>query len=336
MSGNPANRLDVVGSKRALFFSTGDPGYTGSCVQDPNYPPPPPVTSVQYARPDGFVLANGTWSGTYAAINETVGDATADPTFVASPTGPTAANVYEVTLSDVDTPVAMTGVVVRYRYAKSADSSGQTIKLSVQLRQGTRVVASKEHLNIPGVTTAGWQAGSFTLTQTEATSITDWTDLRLRIDPTTTANGQARQAQGSWAEVEVPPGAAASAARRCQGKIEIVGGNSFTAQATDIAPWAGLLMWQDGTLNGNGRGNNPVAKVDIGGQGSMNIAGTIYAPKALVTLRGNGSSDPTARTAAVQVIAWQFAIVGNGGLNMPYDATQLFGTPQAARKGLIH
>jgi hypothetical protein len=92
-------------------------------------------------------------------------------------------------------------------------------------------------------------------------------------------------------------------------------------------------MWQDGTLGGNGRGNNPVAKVDIGGQGEMNISGTIYAPAAKTYLRGNGSSDPTSATAAVQIIAWQFSIVGNGTLNMPFDPEEVTGSQQ---KGLVH
>ncbi len=39
--------------------------------------------------------------------------------------------------------------------------------------------------------------------------------------------------------------------------------------------------------------------------------------------------------AAVQVLAWQFQVGGNGVLNMPYDPDQFFGTPQTAQKGLV-
>jgi hypothetical protein len=73
--------------------------------------------------------------------------------------------------------------------------------------------------------------------------------------------------------------------------------------------------------------------INVQGNGGMNIAGTIYAPKALVKIAGNGESD--ADVAAVQVLAWQFQVGGNGVLNMPYDPDQLFGTPQAAQKGLV-
>ena len=101
----------------------------------------------------------------------------------------------------------------------------------------------------------------------------------------------------------------------CQGMIRLAGQADVKALATDIEPWAGLLFWQDGTLDGNGRGNNPVAMIDIQGNGGMYIGGTIYAPKALVKILGNGTSE--ADVAAVQVLAWQFQIGGNGILNMP-------------------
>jgi hypothetical protein len=237
-------------------------------------------------------------------------------------------------MSGVDTPADLTGVVIRYRYAKSGDDAGQPIDLTVELRQGTTVVRQEPpHTNIPGIDGGGWQDGSFTLTTAEAGSITDWWDVRLRFIASAGAGVEERTAQVSWAEMAVPPGTAAFEARRCQGKIELVGGNSFRAYPTDISPWAGLLIWQDGTEDGNGIGNNPVATVDLGGQGEMNIAGTIYAPKADCSLRGNSASDPADNTAAVQMLCWQFEIVGNGGLNMPYDPNLLFGSP---RKGLVH
>ena len=115
--------------------------------------------------------------------------------------------------------------------------------------------------------------------------------------------------------------------------IRLAGQADVKAFATDIEPWTGLLMWQDGTLDGNGRGNNPVAMIDVQGNGGMYIGGTVYAPKALVKINGNGSS--VADVAAVQVLAWQFQVGGNGILNIPYDPDQLFGTPQTARKGLV-
>ncbi len=333
MSGNPSNSLEAVDGTdigRILIFSTGDPDYTEACVQDPDYPAPPPVSWTQYARPDGDAGSDGDWTGTFVDISEETAD---DATLLVSPADPTDDNHYDVTLSGVDTPADLSGVVVRYRYSKTGDDAGQPIDLTVELREGTNVIASETHTAIEGVDGSGWQDGSFTLTTTEAGAVTDWWGLSLRFDPSSTDPPEGRQSQISWAEVEVPPGSGALAARRCQGKIELVGGNSFKAWPTDIAPWAGLLMWQDGTLEGNGNGNNPVARVDLGGQGTMNIAGTIYGPQAECSLRGNSAGDPADNTASVQMICWRFHIVGNGGLNMPYDPDQLFGNPQ---KGLVH
>jgi hypothetical protein len=103
---------------------------------------------------------------------------------------------------------------------------------------------------------------------------------------------------------------------RCvQGQISLAGQNSLKIWGLDSGPYRGLLMWQDG------RGSDPTAPISIVGQGAMNIAGTIYAPKANVKLEGNGSSTAV---AAVQIISWTWEIGGNGNLYMPYDPAQLY------------
>lgn len=154
----------------------------------------------QFARPDSLTGSNGTWTGTYASIDETPAS---DADFLASPSGPTTSNYYEVSLSDVDEPHTLSGITVRYRYAKSGNNSGKATHLTVELRQGSTVIASQSHTNIPGVAGSGWQAGSFTLTTMQANAITDFTDLRLRFGPSSTGGGQSRKAQVSWAEVEL-------------------------------------------------------------------------------------------------------------------------------------
>jgi RHS repeat-associated protein len=155
----------------------------------------------QFARPDGLAGSNGTWTGTYASIDEATPN---DSDFLASPSGPTSTNYYEVTLSDVSAPYTRTGIVVRYRYAKSGNNSGQTIALTVELRQGTTVIASQTHTNIPGVAGSGWQQGTFTLTLAQGNSITNFADLRIRFRPVGTGSGQKRTAQVSWAENQFP------------------------------------------------------------------------------------------------------------------------------------
>lgn len=159
-----------------------------------------PLTA-QFARPDAVASSNGSWMGTFADIDETPAN---DIDFLASPSGPTTSHYYEVSLSDVDVPYTRTGITVRYRYAKNGNDNGKTTNLAVELRQGSSVIASQTHTDIPGVDGSGWQDGSFTLSLAQADAITDFGDLRLRFDPTSSGGGQKRSAQISWAEVEFP------------------------------------------------------------------------------------------------------------------------------------
>ena len=158
-------------------------------------------SDLQFERPDGLASSNGTWAGTYANINEVT---PIDATFLASPSSPTTANYYEVSLADVSPPHVTTGTVVRYRYAKSGNNSGKTINLTVELRQGATLIATATHPNIPGVSGSGWQPATITLTAGQAALITNVADLRLRFRPSSSGGGQPREAQISWAEVQLP------------------------------------------------------------------------------------------------------------------------------------
>jgi RHS repeat-associated protein len=155
----------------------------------------------QFARPDGLVSSSGTWTGTFASINEPTPN---DSTFLASPASPTTAHFYEVTLGDVTPPFVTSGTTFRYRYAKSGNNSGKTTNLVVELRQGSTVIAAQTHNNIPGVDGSGWQPGTLTLNAAQAAMVTDVADLRLRFRPSSSGGGQGRQALVSWAEVQLP------------------------------------------------------------------------------------------------------------------------------------
>ena len=121
------------------------------------------------------------------------------------------------------------------------------------------------------------------------------------------------------------PACATSTADRCiQGDIDITGQSSLKLWALDSGPWKGLLLWQDGY------GRAPTEPIKLTGGGEMDIAGTIYAPKALMTLEGNGLS--TARLA-VQIISWQWDVGGGANLYMPYDPSELYHITQ---RGLVH
>ena len=159
------------------------------------------LLAAQVARPDGYVGSNGTWTGTFASVNEVVPN---DSTFLASPSSPASPNYYEVSLSNVQPPMDKTAIKIHYRIAKSGNNSGQTISMLVELRQGSTVVYSGSYQSLPGATGSGWLDDTVTVSAQQAQTITDYNDLRLRFTPTSSGGGQARKAQISWVEVNVP------------------------------------------------------------------------------------------------------------------------------------
>ena len=121
------------------------------------------------------------------------------------------------------------------------------------------------------------------------------------------------------------PNCAPGVARCDQGPIGLSGQGSVKLWGLDSGPWRGLLLWQDGD------GSNPAAPISITGNGSLNLAGTIYAPGADVTITGNGNAIGT--RLAVQIISWTWNVGGTGQVFMPYDPTQLY---RITQRGLVH
>jgi len=130
---------------------------------------------------------------------------------------------------------------------------------------------------------------------------------------------------------------------QCQSAIKFTADQAFLAKATNAAtcglvtpqacPWKGILLWQDGSAS------NPDAPVELGGQASTVLAGTIYAPRALVKITGGSdttgcSSDPATQSClSIQIISYTWQIGGNALVEMPYDPNELY---QLALRGLVH
>jgi hypothetical protein len=122
----------------------------------------------------------------------------------------------------------------------------------------------------------------------------------------------------------------------CQGAIDFTAGGSFRAFgigdyacSLDSAscPYKGLLLWQEG------RASCPLLACPVslgGGTAALNIGGTIYAPTQLVVLEG--SSATSGDVAAIQIISYDWKIVGNSEIFMPYDPRSLL---QLDQRGLV-
>lgn len=162
----------------------------------------------QFARPDSDVTAlGGSGSGTFADIDET---SFSDSDYLYS--NDNVDVTYECGLSNVTDPVSSSGHIVRWRQAQSdqsaspiAPSSGGTAsEYSAYLYQGATLIATL----VSGETSneGSFLAKSYTLSGTEADSITDYTDLRIRFD-FVGGGGSPANRRGvaiSWAEMEVP------------------------------------------------------------------------------------------------------------------------------------
>jgi hypothetical protein len=127
--------------------------------------------------------------------------------------------------------------------------------------------------------------------------------------------------------------------RHCQGTISMVGQGGFQAKAYQEDPtdpvddlYQRILIWQaegtSRTLPIDTDLNDDL--VEIAGLGDMDFWGTIYAPKSLVKVLGNGNG--AGSVAGVQILAWQFDIGGNGTLFMPFDPDEL---SPIVSKGLV-
>jgi len=102
---------------------------------------------------------------------------TADDTDYVTSSSYPASDVLEVKLGPLTDPATSLGHVVNCRYLKPQGFSSNQIDLTVELRQGAGTsIASWTYTNIGPITQV-----SQALTDTQADSITDYTDLRIRF-----------------------------------------------------------------------------------------------------------------------------------------------------------
>jgi len=124
----------------------------------------------RYGRPDADVAA-GAWTAStgsdlFAMLDEET-PADADYIHTAS------ASTCEIGLSDATDPGTSSGQVLRYR-ARSDDAS----TLIAKLMEGATTIASRTHASVPNT----WTEYTMTLTGGECDAITDYADLRVKLE----------------------------------------------------------------------------------------------------------------------------------------------------------
>jgi hypothetical protein len=176
----------------------------------------------------------------------------------------------------------------------------------------------------PGVYYGGWAIGN---------------NVTLQLAPglyIMAGGGVSLNAGGSITSVQGAGGAPAPvmffntddpSTHRGQAPMDFTATSTLNLRPIASGPYRNILIWNDGN------GSNPTAGITLGGQTVLNIAGTIYSPKGLVTLEGGSGAGSPTNSAAIQIIAWQWNIGGNGTLDMPYDPAGLY---QLDEKGLVH
>lgn len=141
----------------------------------------------QYARPSTDASI-GTYTDQAAGttnIWDTINEAVASDTdYIRSVTDPSNAP-YVTKLTSVTDPVSSSGHTIRARMGTDVASGGNQINATVQLRQGYvsegtpgTLIATLTQNNISAGSFADY---SYTLSSGEADSITDYTDLYLRV-----------------------------------------------------------------------------------------------------------------------------------------------------------
>lgn len=152
---------------------------------------------VQFAAPTSDITV-GLWSATplWQKIDESVAS---DADLIVSATNPSNDTSEVLLNTGLTDPISSTNHVLSYRYKKSANA-GRQIDLTVRLIQGTSILATFTHTAIGGTIVQADQ----TLTGTQADSITNYGDLRIRFTANAVGSGTGRAGQITWVQFRCP------------------------------------------------------------------------------------------------------------------------------------
>jgi hypothetical protein len=148
--------------------------------------------------PDGdwvvgaWTTESGGGAPLYTHINEAVFD---DTTWIQSELTPSN-SAYEMTLPTFTDPTGRRHIL-DYRFRKSA-TGGEQIDLTFEYRQGTTVIASITHVNIDTDAALSATAANISLTDAQVAQITNYPDIRVRINANKISGAGARRAVVTW------------------------------------------------------------------------------------------------------------------------------------------
>lgn len=162
----------------------------------------------QFLRPNSDITTTGFNTSTGATFYTLLDEATRDDADYVYSTNNTTATLILGLTDPAGTPLAGT-CTLRFTWVKtnngSLDGGGNNPPASVAVYQGAVVI---DAISLTSLTYSGsWQQLSSTFS---TAGITDFTDLRVRIDVDATGGGPAlRRGLGfSWVELEIPDAAA--------------------------------------------------------------------------------------------------------------------------------
>jgi len=154
----------------------------------------------QFGRPDGDISTGG-WTPT--PINPEIDEVTPDDgtTEVLSQDDPSSDQM-EVSLSNISDPSVSTGHILRFRHQHTTTGGGSapTMTLVGSLYQGTTLIAEAS----VSPSKLLWTTEALTLSGSEADSITDYSDLRIRFVANKTGGNRTFRIHVTWAELETP------------------------------------------------------------------------------------------------------------------------------------
>lgn len=193
-----------------------------------SYPSASASTATQFSRPSADVDNTDGWlntaSGTtnlYQDIDEVSADDATTAVTSAAALGGAVDVAYTCALAAITDPAVSSDHVLRFRWRRQVGSGGAA-ELRVRLYQGSALIATAPTQSKTSVDTT-WSTVTYTLTASEANTITDYAQLRVEFTQLGTfvagqglhvtwaelSTPEPRRGRVSWAQMEIPSAARA-------------------------------------------------------------------------------------------------------------------------------